>query len=147
MEVILTQDVNGIGKAGTVVKVKDGFARNFLFLQKLAVISTAGNRKTLEMERQKRNLQMEKMKKEAEKVRDRLQNLSLTIPVLTQDKEKLYGSISSADLQNALKEENIDIDKNDILLEEPIKALGIYEIPVNLHPEISAKIKVWIVKK
>jgi large subunit ribosomal protein L9 len=147
MEVILTQDVNGIGKSGAVVKVKDGFARNFLFPQNLAVISTAGNLKTLERERQKKNLQMEKMKKGAEKVRDRLQNLSLTIPVLTQDKEKLYGSISAADLQNALKEENIDIDKNDILLEEPIKALGIYEVPVNLHPEISAKIKVWIVKK
>ena len=147
MEVILIQDVNGIGKMGAVVKVKDGFARNFLFLKNLAVISTAGNLKTLEQARQKKNLQMEKMKKGAEKVRDRLQNLSLTIPVLTQDKEKLYGSISAADLQNALKEENIDIDKNDILLEEPIKALGIYEVPVNLHPEISATIKVWIVKK
>jgi large subunit ribosomal protein L9 len=147
MEVILIQDVNGIGKMGAVVKVKDGFARNFLFLKNLAVISTAGNLKTLELARQKKNLQMEKIKKGAEKVRDRLQNLSLTIPVLTQDKEKLYGSISAADLQNALKEENIDIDKNDILLEEPIKALGIYEVPVNLHPEISAKIKVWIVKK
>jgi large subunit ribosomal protein L9 len=147
MEVILIQDVNGIGKMGAVVKVKDGFARNFLFLKNLAVISTAGNLKTLEQVRQKKNLQMEKLKKGAEKVRDRLQNLSLTIPVLTQDKEKLYGSISAADLQNALKEENIDIDKNDILLEEPIKALGIYEVPVNLHPEISATIKVWIVKK
>lgn len=147
MEVILTQDVNGIGKSGAVIKVKDGFARNFLFPQKFAVISTERNLKTLELGRQKKNLQMEKMKKDAEKVRDRLQNLSLTIPVLTQEKEKLYGSISAADLQNALKEENIDIDKDDILLEEPIKALGIYEIPVNLHPEISATIKVWIVKK
>ncbi|MDD2702864.1 MAG: 50S ribosomal protein L9 [Candidatus Omnitrophica bacterium] len=147
MEVILTQDVNGIGKTGSVIKVKDGFARNFLFPGKLAVLSTAGNMKSLELERQKKNLQMENLKKEAEKIRDRLQNLSLTIPVLTQDKEKLYGSISAADLQNVLKEENIDIDKNNILLEEPIKALGIYEIPVNLHPEISAKIKVWIVKK
>ncbi len=147
MEVILTQDVNGIGKAGAVVKVKDGFARNFLFPNNLAILSTAGNLKGLELERQKKNQQLAKFKKEAEKIRDRLQNLSLTIPVLTQDKEKLYGSITAADLQNALQDENIAIDKNDILLEEPIKALGIYEVPVNLHPEISAKIKVWIVKK
>jgi large subunit ribosomal protein L9 len=147
MDVILTQDVNGIGKAGSVIKVKDGFARNYLFPRNLAVISTAGNLKNLELERQKKGLQMEKLKKDAEKIRDRLSTLSLTIPVLTQEKEKLYGSITAADLQKALLDENITIDKDTILLEEPLKALGIYEIPVNLHPEVSAKIKVWIVKK
>ena len=147
MDVILKQDVNGIGKAGAVVKVKDGFARNYLFPHNLAVLSTSGNLKNLELEKRKKDLQQEKLKKEAERTRDKLQALSLTLAVLTQEKEKLYGSITAVELAKALKDENIDVDKDAILLEEPIKALGIYEIPVKLHPEVSGKIKVWVVKK
>ena len=147
MEVILKQDVDKIGKAGTIVKIKDGFARNFLIPNGLAVPLTPANLKKLEQEKQKKILQLEKAKEGSKELKARLEGLSLTLPVLAQEEDKLYGSITAIDIAHALKEEGFDIDKSSIILDEPIKSLGIYEIPVNLHPEVSAKIKVWIVKK
>jgi len=147
MEVILNQDVEGVGRGGTIVKVKDGFARNFLLPKRLAVPLTERNIKNLEQEKLKKSLKLEKDKKEAEQLKDKLDSLSLTIPVLIQEKDKLYGSITSLEIQRALKEEGFDIDKNAIILEEPIRSLGIYQIPIKLHPEVSARIKAWVVKK
>ena len=147
MEVILNKDVDRIGKAGQIVKVKDGFARNFLLPNGLAVPVTSANIKKLEQGKQQKFLQMEKTKREAEELKGKLAHLSLTIPVLTHEEDRLYAGITSQDLAAALKEEGFSIDKNSIALGEPIKSLGIYEVPVNLHPEISAKLKVWIVKK
>jgi len=149
VEVILNKDVDKIGKAGSVVKVKDGFARNFLIPNKLALPLTASNLKKLEEQKQQKLLQLEKVRKECEELKSRLAELSLTMPSLTQDqdKDKLYGSISASDIAQALKEEGLQIDKNIIILEEPIKSLGIYEIPIKLHPEVTAAIKVWVVKK
>lgn len=147
MEVILTKDIDKLGLAGQIVKIKDGFARNFLIPNRLAVPATAGNLKKLEQEKQKRILQLEKTKKEAEELKARLTDSSFTFPVLTQEDGSLYGSITPADVFQLLKEEGFEIEKNSIILEEPIRALGIYEIPVKLHPEVSAKIKVWVVKK
>jgi len=147
MEVILNQDIDRIGKAGNIVKVKDGFARNFLIPNGLAIPVTPVNLKKLEQEKQQKTLQSEKAKREAEQLRDKLAHLSLTMPVLTHEEDKLYASIASQDLAAALGEEGFNIDKNSIMLDEPIKSLGIYEVSVNLHPEILAKIKVWVVKK
>lgn len=147
MDIILIKDVEKLGKAGQVVKAKDGFARNFLIPKGLAVQSNAANLKKLEEEKQKKLQLTEKVKKEFEQVKQKLDATSLTIPVLTQEEDRLYGSITSNDIASALKEEGIEIDKNSIVLEEPIKALGIYEVPVRLHPEVSAKLKIWIVKK
>jgi large subunit ribosomal protein L9 len=147
MEVILNQDIDRIGKAGNIVKVKDGFARNFLIPNGLAVPLTPVNLKKLEQEKQQKSLQSEKAKREAEELKEKLARLSLTIPVLTHEEDKLYASITAVDLAAALKEEGFDIDKSSIILDEPIKALGIYEVSIRLHPEIIAKVKVWIVKK
>lgn len=147
MEVILKQDVDKIGRAGVVVKVKDGFARNFLIPNKLAIPVNATNIKMLNEEKKNRILQLEKIKKEAEGLMEKLSGLSLTVAVLTQEDEKLYASISAQDIANSLKEEGYNIEKSCVMLEEPIKALGIYEIPIKLHSDILAKIKVWIVKK
>jgi large subunit ribosomal protein L9 len=147
MEVILNQDLEGVGKAGAVARVKDGFARNFLFPKRLAVPLTARNLKNLEQEKQTKTLKLDKEKKEAEQLKDRLAGLSLTLPVLIQEKDKLYGSITSLEIQHALEEEGFNIDKNSIVLEEPIKSLGIYQVPVKLHPEVLAEIKLWVVKK
>jgi len=147
MEVILNKDVEKIGKAGSVVQVKEGFARNFLFPHNLAKPATAGSLKKLEQEKQVRNAQSAKAKEELLVVKERLAGLSLTISALAQDEEKLYGSISAHDISEALKEEGFFIDKNIIDLAEPIKSLGIYEIQVKLHPEITAKFKLWVVKK
>jgi large subunit ribosomal protein L9 len=147
MEVILTQDVAGIGKTGQVVKVKDGFARNYLLLKNLAKPVTAGNIKSLEQDKLRRSLKEEKEKKAAEELKAKLGALSLTIAVLTQEKDKLYANITVAEIQKALMDEGYDIDKKAILLEEPIKALGIFQVPLKLHPEVTGEVKVWIVKK
>lgn len=148
MEVILNKDVDKLGKSGQVIKVKDGFGRNFLIPNGLALPLTAANLKRLEQEKQRKVFQLEKIKKEAEALKEKLGSLSLTLAVLVKEEaEELYGSISAADIASALKEEGFDIDKNSIILDEPIKSLGIYEIPVKLHPEISAQVKVWVVKK
>ena len=148
MEVILSQDVEKIGKAGSVVNVKDGYARNFLFPNKLALPVTQSNLKMLEQDKAKKNQHLEKIKKEAEELKGKLANFSLTLTALTkEEEEKLYGSITAQDIAGALKEEGFEIDKSYIVLNEPIKALGIYEIPIKLHPEVEAKVKVWVVKK
>jgi large subunit ribosomal protein L9 len=147
MEVILNQDMDKLGKAGSIVKVKDGFARNFLIPKGLALPKTDTNLNKIEQDKQKKLLQIEKAKRESEKLKERLENLSLTIPVLTQEEDKLYGSITPVDIAGILKEEGIDVDKNSIILDDPIKSLGIYEVLIKLHPEVSAKIKLWVVKK
>lgn len=147
MKVILKQDVDKIGKAGSIIQVKDGFAHNFLFPKKLAVPVNSANLKQIEEDTQRKLQQLNKIKKEAQEIKEKLDKLSLTIPVLIQEDETLYGSITSQEIESALKEEGFEINKNSILLESPIKALGVYEISVKLHPEVMAKVKIWIVKK
>lgn len=147
MEIILTKDIEKLGKAGQVVNVKDGFGRNFLIPRGLAVPSNAVALKRLEADKQRRLQDKEKAKSAAEEIRKKLENFSLTIAVLTHEDEKLYGSITAADVVAALKEEGFDIDKSFIVMDEAIKTLGIFEVLINLHPEVSAKIKLWVVKK
>ncbi|MCX5694389.1 MAG: 50S ribosomal protein L9 [Candidatus Omnitrophica bacterium] len=147
MEVILNKDVEKIGRAGAVVQVKEGFARNFLFPHNLAKPATASSLKKLEQEQQIRIEQSAKIKDESELIKQRLDKLSLTMPALTQGEEKLYGSINAHEIAEALQAEGITINKNSIDLAEPIKSLGIYEIPVKLHAEVIAKVKLWVVKK
>jgi len=147
MEVILNQDVDKLGKAGSVAKVKDGFARNFLIPNGLAIPLTSANLKKLEQDKARKAQALDKIKNECLQLKERLEGLSLTMPVLIQEEDKLYGSITAVDVARVLKEEGFEIDKNSIALEGPIKALGIYEVPIKLHPEIIAKVKIWIVKK
>lgn len=147
MEVILKKDVDKIGKAGVVVNVKEGFARNFLFPHDLAQPVTEAILKKVEQEKSARSALAQKIKEESIQLRERLSKLSLTIKALTQGEDKLYGSIHAQDIALVLKEEGFDIDKNLIDLPEAIKALGVYEVPVKLHAEVTAKIKLLIVKK
>jgi large subunit ribosomal protein L9 len=147
MEVILNRDVEKLGKSGSVVRVKEGYARNFLIPNGLAVPLTPQNLKRLEQEKQKRALELEKSRRLAEALRDKLSGLSLTITALSQEEEKIYGSVTAQDIISSLKDEGIEIGKECIVLDEPIKSLGIYEVPVKLHPEVVGQIKVWIVKK
>ena len=147
MKVILIKDVERTGKAGSLINVKDGFAHNFLFPRGLAVEATAGNLKKLDLDKQKIASSLEKKKGQAEALKKRLDGFSLTMSVLVQDDESLYGSISAADISVALKNEGIEVEKGCISLENPIKSLGIYEVLIKLHPEVSSSLKVWIVKK
>jgi len=147
MEVILSQDIERLGKTGAIVKVKDGYARNFLIPNALAVPLNPANLKKLEDEKKRKDQELEKRKKTALELSEKLASLSLTIPVLTQEEDRLYASVTAIDIASALKEEGFDIDKNSLIIDEPIRSLGIYEVSVKLHPEITTKIKVWVVKK
>jgi large subunit ribosomal protein L9 len=147
MEVILTQDVRGLGKAYDVVKVKDGFARNFLLPKGFVLSATQKNLRELAEREKRKTAAADKEKKQAGELALKLNSVSINVAMATNEEDKLYGSVTNTDVANALKEEGFDIGADKILLGEPIKSLGIYDVTVNLHPEVTAKIKVWIVKK
>ncbi|MCM8761013.1 MAG: 50S ribosomal protein L9 [Candidatus Omnitrophica bacterium] len=147
MKVILTKDVDRLGKAGQVVTVKDGFARNYLIPKEMAKIATPGNMKWLEVLKKKEAAEEAKRLEAARALANRISNLSLTISVQAGEEEKLFGSVTNDAIADALKEEGLDIDKKDIILEEPIKKLGVYQVTVKVHPEVKASLRLWIVKK
>lgn len=146
MKVILVKDIDKLGKPGQTVKVADGYARNYLLPQKLALEATKANEK-LFIELQKKAQQKEiRAQKEAEELAEKIRGLSCTIVRQAGEEEKLYGSVTNMDIATALQQEGLHIDKKKILLEEPIKSLGIFYVPIKLHPEVSTELKVWVVK-
>jgi len=147
MEVILNKNVESIGKAGCVVNVKEGFARNFLFPHNLAKPATEASLKKLEQEKQVRAGELAKAKEGLLVIKSKLEQLALHISALAQDGDKLYGSIHTQDIAEVLKNKGFFIDKNAIGLPEPIKSLGEYEIKVKLDSEIIAMLKLSVVKK
>ena len=147
MKVILLQTIDKLGKAGDVVTVKEGFARNFLIPKNAAKEATAPNLKIMESLKKKQAEADAIKMSEVNALADRLGALSLTIPAQAGEEEKLFGSVSSEDIALALAVENIKIDKRDIILEEPIRKLGTYQVTVKLHPEVKAELKVLVVKK
>lgn len=147
MEVILSQDVPMLGKVGDVVKVKDGFARNLLLPKKLAYLATPVNLKRIEKVRQKKLAQYEEEKQKAESLAEKLNKVSCTVNVEVNDLDKLYGSISEADIAKALETEGFDIDKRSIILDKTVDQLGIFEVCIKLHSEVTAKIRLWVTKK
>ena len=146
IKIILRKDVKRVGSAGEVLSVKDGFARNFLLPRGLAFSATDDNLKRVETDKKKLEQERTTLKKKTQQLADQINGLSCTIAVEAQD-ENLFGSIGADDIVKALEEEQIAIDKNSIVLDDPIKKLGIYEIGVKLDSETNAKIKVWVVKK
>lgn len=147
MEIILTDNVVNLGKVGDVVKVKDGYARNYLLPRQLAVAATEGNKKRIEREKSRRLAQYEEHKKEAQKKADELSKVSLTIAVEVNDQEKLYGAISETEILKAFEAEGQKVEKKALVIEKPIEDLGIFEVGVKLHPEVIAKIRLWVTKK
>lgn len=147
MEVILTKDVEKIGRQGRTIKVKDGFAHHFLIPRGLAVIANPNNLKLVAEQKKREENKVIKEKKEAEELSQRLVSISCTVAVNSGEDDKLFGSVTNADIAEALKQEGIAIDKRAIELEEPIKQLGIYQVAVKLHPQVSSKVKVWVVRK
>ena len=147
MEVILRQDVERIGKTGSVIKVKDGFARNFLLPRGLAFIATPENLQRLEQEKKQKQILLEKEKKQAEELANRLNGASCTVVVDVNENEKLYGSVTAVDIAKSLEVEGFNIDKGTVILEKPIAELGIFDVEIKLHPEVKAKIRLWVTKK
>lgn len=147
MEVILLDNVPSLGRRGDTVKVKPGYARNFLFPRKLALPSTQSNARVFKEEEKVLAKRDELAKSNAQKAAAKMADVSCTIPVQVGEEDKLYGSVSANDIARVLKDQGYDIDKKQVLLEEPIKQLGVYTIDVRLHREINAPIKVWVVKE
>jgi large subunit ribosomal protein L9 len=147
MKVILRQDFETLGKIGEVVDVKDGYARNFLFPRGLAYAALKGNIRALDEEKksvEKRNLQELKA---AEALASELETVSVTIPVQVGEEDKIFGTVTTQMIADALKEKGHDIDKRKVEIEEPIKALGIYGVNIKIHQNVNAKIKVWVVRE
>ena len=147
MEIILREDVAHLGKAGEVVAVKDGYARNYLLPRGLAYAATAGNKRRIEVEQQRRDTHLATQRGDAEQLAQRLATVSLTFTVKTGEGDKLFGSITAQDIAQQLKEQGFALDKRRVALEEPIKMIGIYKVPVRLDAGVQADIRVWVVKE
>ncbi|MBN2423449.1 MAG: 50S ribosomal protein L9 [Calditrichaceae bacterium] len=147
MEIILRRDYEQLGKAGQTLKVKDGFARNFLIPRGIAYQATESNKKRYENDMLQQSRIMARDRKKAEDLSAKLENVSCTITVQVGEEDKLFGSVTSQNIAEELSKQGYEIDKRKILLEEPIKSLGIYSVPVKLHPEVTGAVKVWVVKE
>jgi large subunit ribosomal protein L9 len=147
VNVILLQDIENLGFLGDKIKVKDGFARNYLFPRNMAMEATAGAVRVLEQKKQQKERLEVKLKGEAGKLADKIKNVSLTIAAESGEEDKLFGSITTEMIKDALKSEGFDVDKKKIELAEPIKKLGVYNVDVRLHSDVKAQIRVWVIKK
>jgi large subunit ribosomal protein L9 len=149
VKVILREDVEKLGEAGEIVSVKPGYARNFLLPQALAYEATESSVRRLEQERERSEQRARRDYLEARRQASRLEELSLTFHARAGEESKLFGSITSADIADRLKEQALDfeIDRRQIDLDEPLKSLGVFNVPIRLHPEVRPEIKVWVIKE
>jgi len=147
MKIILRETLENLGEIGDVVEVKDGYARNYLIPRKLAYEANTRNLNQLEAQKKQLDRKIEKDKLNAEKLRDELEKVSLTIQMKVGEDGKLFGSVTTQMIADELKDKGFDIDRKKIVIPEPIKALGIYTIEMKLHKEVEAKVKVWTVRE
>jgi large subunit ribosomal protein L9 len=145
MEVILREHVDNLGRRGEVVKVADGYARNYLLPRKLALVANEGNKKQIERERTKFDARENEERKAAEAIAQRIANVEIEIARKVGETEALYGSVTTADIAAALAARGFDIDRKTIQLKEPIKRLSESNIPIKLHPDVTATVKVKVV--
>lgn len=145
MEVILREHVDNLGRRGEVVKVADGYARNFLLPRKLALVANAGNKQQIERERAKFDAKEAEEKKVAEAVAARLANIEIVISRKVGETEALYGSVTSADIAEAVAAKGVELDRRKIQLADTIKQIGEYDVPVKLSRDVTATLKVKVV--
>ncbi|MBW2544624.1 MAG: 50S ribosomal protein L9 [Deltaproteobacteria bacterium] len=144
MKIILKKDVESVGKAGNLLNVSDGYARNFLIPRGLGIEASSKNMKDLKDEMETAAKRVTKEKKAAQSMVERLEGVTCNISRKVGQQDKLFGSVNTKDIGDALREQGIKIDKRDILLEEPIKSLGEFSVKIKLHSGISADIKVVV---
>jgi large subunit ribosomal protein L9 len=147
MEVILREHVDNLGKRGEIVKVADGFARNYLLPRKLALPATAGNRKHVERERKIMETREAEEKAAADAIATRLAAVDISISRRVGDTEQLYGSVTAADIVDFLKVKGFEIDRRKLILPEALKSLGEFDVPLKLHREVTVPLKVKVVKE
>lgn len=147
MEVILRQSIEKLGHPGDIVRVSAGYARNYLLPHGLAYPATPGNRKRLEQERARLESAENERRQEAETFAARLEEVSLTFSARVGEEGKLFGSVTAADIAQQLEAQGYHIEKRQIEMNEPIKALGVYRVPIRLHADVHPEIKVWVIKQ
>jgi large subunit ribosomal protein L9 len=145
MEVILREHVEHLGRRGEIVKVADGYARNYLLPRKLALLATSGNKQQIERERSKFDAKEAEESKVAQALADQIANLEIVIARRVGETSALYGSVTTADVAQALAAKGFDLDRRKLQLHEPIKKLGEFTVPVKLHREVTATLKVKVV--
>ena len=147
MEVILRQSVEKLGSPGDVVKVSNGYARNYLLPRGIAVIATEGNKKQIEAQRQRLEAAEDSRREVAQTQATTLEQVSLTFSARVGEEGKLFGSVTSGDIVQQLEALGHKIEKRQVDLHEPIKALGVYRVPIRLHADVKPEIKVWVIKQ
>ena len=147
MEVILRHAVENLGKPGDVVKVKNGYARNYLLPHNLAYEATPGNLKRIQQERDRLEAAESQRRGSAQEVATKLEQVSLTFSARVGEEGKLFGSVTAADIAQQLEQQGFRIEKRQVDLHEPIKSLGVYRVPVRLHADVKPEIRVWVIKQ
>jgi large subunit ribosomal protein L9 len=147
MKIIMKKDLEGVGKIGEIVEVKDGYARNYLIPRQVAMHASPQNLKIFEQEKLRIELKENKEQRVAEQAAKKLAGVSLTATVAVGEEDKVFGAVTSQDIAELLKNQGFEIDRRKIQLDEPFKALGIYEVPIKLHTNVEAKVKLWVVKE
>ena len=145
MKVILKETIDSLGIIGSEVSVADGYARNYLFPQNKAVLATPQNRRMLEQEKAKFELQIAKERKVAEEMAQKLEGVVCQIKAKVSEEDRLYGSVSIRDIIDALGEQDVVVEKRMVLLKEPIKALGTYRVPIRVYKEVEPEISVEVI--
>jgi large subunit ribosomal protein L9 len=146
-EVLLMNDIEGLGAEGDVLEVAEGYARNYLLPRGLAAPVTEATRRGLEKRRAQREAQQAEQRQNAEGLGRALNQASVTLTVKAGEEGKLFGSVTSADIRDALAEQGFELDRRQIALDEALRELGVYTVGVRLHPEVEASVKVWVVEE
>ena len=147
MKVVLKKSIDRLGNVGDVVTVADGYARNYLIPRDFATRADGGKIKLIEHERRVIKAREDKVIKDTQELAGRIEQISCTISAKAGEEDRLFGSVSAADIALALDEAGIEIDKKNVQLEEPIKELGVYSVPIDLGRGITARLKVWVVRE
>ena len=147
MEIILRQAVENLGKPGDVVKVKSGYARNYLLPHGLAYEATPGNLKRIQQERERLESAENERRAAAQGLAEKIEQVSLTFSARVGEEGKLFGSVTATDIAQQLEGQGFHIEKRQIDLHEPIKALGVYRVPVRLHADVKPEVRVWVIKQ
>jgi len=147
MKVILREDLENLGKCGDIVEVKSGYGRNYLLPRNLAIPASRGNLKAIGEVTAQKTLRDKKLRREAERVKDHIEKMSCTAEVNVGEEDRMFGSITTTIVADLLKAEGVTVDRRKILLEEPIKNLGVYTVPIKIASDVIANLKLWVVKK
>jgi large subunit ribosomal protein L9 len=147
MEIILREDVQHLGKVGEVVKVKDGYARNYLLPQGLAYPATDANKQRIAFEGERVAKQRAAEKSAAETEATRIAEVQITFPMKVGEEDKLYGSVTASDIQRKLEELGIHVDKRKVDLQEPIRELGEFQVGIKLHPDVRPEVRITVVRE